>query len=989
MRWLSTRALGVALVLFAVIGALGAVDIIHGDGDAELVDVLATIVLTILAAGTVAVLVGVARALRASDEARAELRMRVSQQEAVARLGQLALTHVETDDLLREAVDAVRTELRAELTSVLEAVDGAGFVTRVSAGWPENATPLPVPAGRGSQGGYTIDAQAPVIMHDARAETRFAISPSSIAAGVVSGLSVPIGSNGGTFGVLGVHTRERRAFSEDDVAFVAAVANVIANALRRQRAEDDAETTHRVLDAVITGTTDDVFVKDLDGRFVALNDRVAETFGRPRAEIVGRLLEEVVPPEIAAQMRATDELVLERGTVDTFEETIAFGGSERVLLTTKGPYRSRDGSVLGTFGIAHDITERKVQERALAHSEERFRLAQEGARMGTWDVDLTTGAATWSNGLRQLFGVGPEAPTGFADFVALIHPDDRDAVAQRVAEAETAAKEFEIECRILRPDGGVRWTLGRSSLVRDDDGRPVRMLGVSVDITERKRVEEELGRSEETLRLAQAASGIAAWDWDFESGELHWTPGVYEIFGVDPSEYEPSYEAMMECLHPDDAAGLDAEVQRTLASGSSFYEYASRVVQPSGGIRFVVNRGTIIRDGEGKPTRMLGITLDETERKQVEARLRQAEKLEAVGRLAGGIAHDFNNLLVAIRGYAEFALDELEPGTPVAENVAGVISAADNSAALTKQLLAFARRQVLMPTVLDLNDVVGDTAGLLHRLLGDHVELVLRLASPPVVVLADRGQLEQVITNLAVNARDAMPDGGTVTIGVAASTGHGGDHVGLLTVSDEGAGIDPATAAHIFDPFFSTKGEHGTGLGLATVDGIVTQSGGTISVSSPPGHGATFTVALPITQAELPRAVDGRNTARDADGSETILVVEDDPAVRQIVSTMLEERGYEIVAAADGEDAVGRFRDCGRPMPLVVSDLMMRGIDGRETIDRIRELAPATKVLFMSGYTDDPSMLRCDVTAETGFIQKPFGGDELACRVRDLLDQVT
>jgi CheY-like chemotaxis protein len=378
------------------------------------------------------------------------------------------------------------------------------------------------------------------------------------------------------------------------------------------------------------------------------------------------------------------------------------------------------------------------------------------------------------------------------------------------------------------------------------------------------------------------------------------------------------------------------------------------------------------------------VTLDETdrhdaeeERAQLELRLSRAEKLEAVGRLAGGVAHDFNNLLVAIQGYGELALRRLDPSSGVvADHIQAMLAAGDRAAGLTKQLLAFGRRQTLKTEVLDLNEVVAEIGSLLERVIGDNVELVTVLTDNAVVVSADRGQLDQVLVNLAVNARDAMKDGGVLT--VRASTD--GDRA-VLSVSDEGTGIDPVTAVHIFEPFFTTKGDEGTGLGLATVYGIVAQSGGEIVLDTELGAGSTFTVFLPLCDLGLEARVVSPSS-EGASGNETVLVVEDDPAVRSIVSAMLEERGYEVVTESSGEEAVERFRRDPRSIAIVVSDLMMRGIGGNETLERIREIDPEMHGLFMSGHADAPVL----ADPRTGFIQKPFSGDELALSVRRQLD---
>ncbi|MDX6476782.1 MAG: hypothetical protein QOH95_2293, partial [Gaiellaceae bacterium] len=787
------------------------------------------------AAGTAAVL---HKAL-APFRSQAELELRLGQQQAVARLGQLALTDATRQELLDAACREVVAELHTDLAGVLELLpDRSAFVLRAAVGWrpQEQVGVQHIPAGPRSQGGYTLTSQRPVILRDAARETRFGLSPQMSEQGITSGLSTRIGSNCGVYGVLGAHTVRRRDFSEHDLTFVEAVAGLLASALGRRAAEAEAEKTHRVLEAVIEGTTDDVFVKDTDGRFIAINEKAAQTLGRPRDELIGHLLHEVVPQEVADMMAETDRLILEQGTVETFEEVVSAGGRTRVLLTTKGPYHAGDGTLLGTFGIARDITARKAQEEQLARSEERFRLAQEGARMGTWDVDLVTGVSTWSDGLRTIYDVGPDHQSGVAGLESLLHPDDRERVMRDATVAIENGTDYEFEYRIVRQDGEVRWLMARSTMLVEG-GTSVRQLGVVVDITERKLTEDDLLRSEETLRLAQVYARLGVWEWDIESDELTWSPTMYEMFGVDPTASKPTYDVMSANLHPDDLITVNLEVQRVFASSESFYEVLSRAVRPSGEIRWLISRGTVIRSDDGSPVRVLGVTLDETDRKriavereQLEGRLRQAERLEALGQLAGGVAHDFNNLLLAIRGYGELALGRLErEEVGVQDEIDGILAAADRAAALTKQLLAFGRRQVLNPDVLDLNDVVRKTSGLLQRLIGDNVELVTTFADQPVIVRADRGQLEQVITNLAVNARDAMPGGGALTICVTtAEVGrrHGaGPRHALLSVADEGSGIDAATAALIFEPFFTTKGEEGTGLGLATVYGIVAQSG--------------------------------------------------------------------------------------------------------------------------------------------------------------------
>jgi len=383
------------------------------------------------------------------------------------------------------------------------------------------------------------------------------------------------------------------------------------------------------------------------------------------------------------------------------------------------------------------------------------------------------------------------------------------------------------------------------------------------------------------------------------------------------------------------------------------------------------------------------------EQARLNERLNQAQRLEAIGRLAGGVAHDFNNLLLVVRGYGELAVGRLDGDeSGLRDEIREMLCATERATALTAQLLAFSRRQVLSPEVLDLNDVLDTTSRLLGRLIGEHIEFVTSHPTAPVRVLADQGQLEQVITNLAVNGRDAMPDGGTLAIELStveldetAAHHSGPGRYALLAVTDSGEGMDDETRRRVFEPFFTTKDEKGTGLGLATVHGIVNQSGGHIYVYSELGHGTTFKVYLPLVED----AVLGRRAeaAPGAGGRETILLVEDDPTVRTVVLRMLGAQGYTVLDAENGAEALEIVDAHPAAIPLVITDLVMRGLTGRETAAKIRERSPATRVLYMSGYTDDSALRSGSLESGSAFIQKPFGAADLARRVREILDGAT
>jgi PAS domain S-box-containing protein len=420
-------------------------------------------------------------------------------------------------------------------------------------------------------------------------------------------------------------------------------------------------------------------------------------------------------------------------------------------------------------------------------------------------------------------------------------------------------------------------------------------------------------------------------------------------------------------------------------------------------------RAVPIRDEAGTVASVVEVGRDITELKRMEERLLQSHKMEAVGRLAGGVAHDFNNLLTVITGFGELLLSRLEEGDPRRKEAEEILKAGSRAAALTRQLLAFSRRQVLQPEVVDLDRVVRELETMLRRLIGEDMELETSLDAGPGRVKVDPGQIEQVIVNLVVNARDAMPGGGKVSIRTGNVTTEGGVEWGegtippgaycFLEVRDTGCGMDPKMIANIFEPFFTTKEKgKGTGLGLATVYGIVKQSGGHILVASEPGKGAVFRIYLPrlgesaAEQAKVPETVPGTVSAtappgaRSTGGRETVLLVEDSEPVRELVRVILEQEGYEVLEASDGPDAIRVCSGRGGAIHLILTDVVMPGMSGGELCARLAPSFPGAKVLYMSGYTDDAVVHRGIREPWTAYIQKPFTPEALAMKVREVLE---
>jgi PAS domain S-box-containing protein len=642
----------------------------------------------------------------------------------------------------------------------------------------------------------------------------------------------------------------------------------------------------------------------------------------------------------------------------------------------------------------------KKAATALVQSETRLNLAQQVAGVSTWDRDLASGRLSVSGPFNAMISGSDDGDATYDAWVMSIHPGDRERVLNTVSQATEHGSDFEQEYRFCS-DGEEAWILSRGRVFLNADGTPARAVGVALDITQRHATEAELKRSEERLELAQELGSVGTWDVDLDTGDTTWSKNLRRLQGMD-DKAEATYDSFMDLVHPEDRAGMATAMAVAIEDGGRF-EFEYRLLRADDGeLRWMLSRGDAVNGPDGKPKRFLGLAVDITERhiaeehrEKLEHQLRQAHKLEAVGRLAGGIAHDFNNILLAIRGNGELALDALKDGEDAIEEVEEMVAAAERAASLTTQLLAYSRRQVLQAEVLDLNDVVRDMDKLLRRMIGEDVELHAVLGDEAVEISADRSQIEQVIANLAVNARDAMPEGGVLTLEVATSQ-IDSEHVvelppgryAKLTINDTGLGMDPETVAKVFEPFFTTK-EEGTGFGLSTVHGIVLQTGGSIWVYSEVGHGTTFKIYLPLTeQAQLlESSLPDNAPVIDTSEGETILLVEDDPHVQRIVRNILSRSGFRVLAADGAEEALRLTRDADSgTIHLLLSDLVMPGRSGRELAREVQVLRPDISILYMSGYTDDAVIRRGVLEEGMAFIQKPFGADDLVRRVREVLD---
>jgi len=655
--------------------------------------------------------------------------------------------------------------------------------------------------------------------------------------------------------------------------------------------------------------------------------------------------------------------------------------------------------------IATAIEQRQTQA-ALRASETRYRLISENTGDVIWLLDPKTRHFTYvSPSIKRQSGYTPEEVIAqpvenilTAESYSRMREDfwERTAKFEAGDEAERI-QTYEVDER--RRDGTVVRMEVVVTLLAGPDGRVREVLGVARDVTERHRQTEALREKEYWLSESQRASRIGSYTLDIGAGVWTSSATLDEILGIG-QEYGRTVEGWARLIYVEDAQEA-AEYLRAHVVGQQMpFDREYRIVRPSDGqIRWVHGRGELVRDAKGQLLTLAGTIQDITERKRLEEQLLQAQKMESVGRLAGGVAHDFNNLLTVINGYCDLMLEGMDASNPLKEQLDEVRGAGQRAASLTQQLLAFSRRQVMRPQVLNLNGFLRETERLLRRLIGEDVRLVTMLAESLGKVKADPGQISQVILNLAVNARDAMPGGGSLTIetanvdidaksGAAQEAATPGRYV-RLSVSDTGAGMDADTRMHLFEPFYTTKpAGQGTGLGLSSVYGIVRQSGGWISVYSEPGHGTQFHVYLPRVESQTDSAAVAVEKPAPAFGTETVLVAEDQHNVRRLVSLMLSGFGYQVLVAANGAEALAVASSHDGRIDLLITDVVMPGMSGRELAVELARQRPGIHVLYMSGYTGNVTAQHGLLQEGVAFIQKPFTAETLAVKVRETLDDV-
>ncbi len=602
---------------------------------------------------------------------------------------------------------------------------------------------------------------------------------------------------------------------------------------------------------------------------------------------------------------------------------------------------------------------------------------------------------TWNEGVLRLTGYEETEFLGLHASVLFTEEDRARGDVQRELDTARAEGRASDDRWLVRKNGSRFWAAGITTGLTDESGQFIGFSKVFRDITRDKESQDRLQESEERLRVALLAARMGIWRLHVPTNTQRVDPSMARLLGLGPGEVVESYEQFREHIHPEDRLNVDAAFGHALETGEDMH-VEFRVVWPDGSIRWLLDHGTLVRDQHGAAEFLTGAAIDVTQRKVAEERLVEAQRMDAVGQLAGGVAHEINNMMTVALGFTDLLLERLPGDEPISQDLRQIRRAAGRAATITGQLLAFSRRQVLRPEVLDLNALVGGLEPMLKRVLGEDKVFSADLWHDVVAVRADSGQMEQLLINLVLNARDALPSGGSVLVrtenvlirGLEGDTGAEGlqpGRYGLLEVSDTGHGMDAATRARVFEPFFTTKpvGE-GTGLGLATVFGIVRQSGGTIRVESAPGKGATFSVYLPAV-ANPAKEVESSSEASIERGSETVLIVEDEELLRRFTCQYLQDQGYRCLEAANGVEALEIVGRRGKELNAILTDVVMPVMGGREMAERVRRLYPDLPVLFISAYAGGDVTRRGLLEPGVPFLQKPFTPQGLVRKLRELL----
>jgi PAS domain S-box-containing protein len=797
------------------------------------------------------------------------------------------------------------------------------------------------------------------------------------------------------------------------ISFVAGrLRNSLLSSIRTERTlQEQARLINLSHDAIVT--------LDRTRQITGWNAGAQEMYGWAAAEAIGKTLHQFLPAGNPIATSEIDDILRRDGQWEGELAHTARDGRRLFVYSRQVLVRDERNEPIGILEIDQDITERKRTEQALYENESRMRLAQQverklmeeelrrseeklrvalaAAKMGIWDWNVVSGELVWSESCKALFGLSPDTAVTYKLFLQAIHPEDRDRIDGVVQSALSRGTSYDVEMRVPWPDGTERWVASIGHVFFNPAGQPIRMAGVARDITRRKENERAVLEAAKQRKLALEAARMGAWECDLDNGRVHWDEQCSKIFGGQASGWIERQQ-VMEQLHPDDRVKSEEVLRRAIAGeDGGAYHRECRVIWPDGTWHWVASHGQVFFEGDGaqrRPARLVGVSMETTARREAEERLSRTQKLESIGVLAGGVAHDFNNLLTVIMGSASAALEECTS----CEHSKSILSASQRAAYLTKQLLAYAGKGEVVTKVFDLSELIDEAGRLLSASIPKRVELNFKLAQDLPCIEGDPGRVEQVLMNLVINAGEAIPAKSDGRVEVSTSrfaltpemvgkhtNGYdvaAGSYV-CLEVRDNGSGMDEAVASRIFEPFFSTKFT-GRGLGLAAVHGIVRSSKGFIHLQSVAGSGSTFRVCFPISTKERP-AKTAEAPRQQLRGSSTVLVVDDEAMVRKLASMILRRRGYEVLEAGDGKDALQVLATSSSLPALTLLDLAMPVMGGEELVPILNKNYPDLKIVITSGYPEEEARKAFASGTFAGFLQKPYTVAALSEKIADVL----
>jgi len=794
--------------------------------------------------------------------------------------------------------------------------------------------------------------------------------------------------DGYALGVLCVTDRLPRSLDEEKIQALKLLGRQVVRLIETRQATTQLQTNHQELQVLFDLMPAMICLKDTENRILRVNQRLADAFGLSATDLEGKHTAEVYP-EGADKFYANDLEVIQSGLPKLgLVETLHTRGGEISVQTDRVPVINQKGKVTHVVVKIEDISERRKSEESLRLLSSALEQSQESIMITDGNLNLPGPQIVYTNpAFTRMTGYTAADLIGKTPRI-LQGPQTERTVLDRLRLNLEQGTDFEGEAIQYRKDGSQYFQEWRIGPIHDRDGKTTHFVAAQHDITERKKIEARLRRL-----VDSNAQGVILWN---RQGQVTEANDAYlHLIGYTRADLEAGRINWV-TLTPPEFAHLDQLALEQMAATGTSALYEKEYIHKNGSrVPILLGAATF----EDNPNEGVCFFVDLTQRKQIETQLVKSQKMETVGKLAGGIAHEFNSILTAIIGQSELLLRDLPSGSHLSGRAAEISQAANRAATLTSQLLAYSRKQMLRPEILDLNQLLSSMSDMLSHIVGHGIDIRMVTTEELPSIRVDAGQMEQVIMNIVMNAQDAMPDGGKLTLetarvavdpepGIQYPEMNPGEYV-LLAISDTGSGMSKETAARIFEPFFTTKetGE-GTGLGLSTCYGIVKQSGGHLNVYSELGLGTTFKIHFPAVDAPSPtRPSVPIEPLGLPHGVETILLVEDDPALREMAATLLKRLGYTVLSASNGVEALGMLTQCRLgQIDLLFTDLVMPQMNGKELADRMFSLSPHTRFLFTSAYTDRSILHQGVLNEGVAILQKPFSPSALARKVREVLD---